>query len=1001
MLSLACVFQVSPALALDAARPLAEFTLTTWTRADGLPHGFIIDLEQSSEGYIWAATWRGAARFNGREFRIFDQAQLPWNEDGSVWKIARARDGGLLLGSQRFGLSRLRDGRWMRAWQPEPGTTLLSVVEDTAGRVWVGTREGVFRIDAAAVRKFSVQDGMPDGTALSMSEASDGAIWIGTSDGVARIDGEAVTAFGVEQGLPRGEIGMVLATADGAVRVGTKRGVYRLEGARFVAELPELPADEVTALLLDRDGALWIGTVGHGVFRATSRGIEQLGIDQGLPSAHVNTLLEDVQGNLWIGTHGGLSQLRAARFALYSAQAGLADDFVRAIVEDDAGDRWIATNGGVSRIRDGRIESLASGHPDASLSTLSLLARRNGEVWMGTYRDGIRVLAGGHMRALGRSEGLAGEEVRSMIEAADGSIWIGTASGLTRLRGDAATSWERIGEEPSQLYVRVLLEHSSGRIYLGMPNGLASTDGEDIVRLRPPGGQAPNVFGLHECTHGHLWVLGSGGLWRLRDGQWARLDSRHDLGRHTVFSMQSDGQGNDWFSTVQGLVAVDHAALERAIDDPKASLAEVRYADGPGSEGFSLNGGSTPSSLRTRDGRIWLASGQGAVVFDPQSLDHPVAAPPTVIERILVDGADRDALAASELAPGTRRIEFRYAGLSFLAQESIRYRHRLIGFDDDWSEVGGATAVSYTNLPPEDYRFEVEALVEGAVEAPRRAVHAFRVQPYLYERIEFQFGLAVLIACLAIVWFRRRTRALRERTAELQRLVDDRTRELSARGDRLEQADREKAELIARLEAQSLQLARHAREDGLTGLANRRELDRSLQEALDQARHAGQPLCLALVDIDHFKRINDDWGHGTGDEVLRGIAEAIRDEVRAPATAGRYGGEEFGLILPGMSIEDARALCDTLRRRVAGTISDLGSGPGDDAGSGPASSIAGSVQARARPAPSVPTAERIPTVTVSIGIADVSMIEQAAQAYDEADRHLYAAKRGGRNRVAG
>jgi len=366
-----------PCAALDASRPLAEFTLSTWTRNEGLPHGFVIDIEQSGEGYIWIATWRGAARFNGRTFEVFDQGRLPWNEDGSVWKIAAISDGSLLLGSQRFGLSRQQGGQWTQEWRPASGAALLSVIEDSLGRIWVGTRDGAYRLDAGGARRFSTADGMPDGSALSMSAGANGEVWVGTADGVARITGETVHAFGTAEGLPPGEIGMMLVSPDGAVRVGSKRGVFRLEGERFVAELPELPADEVTALLVDRAGALWIGTVGHGVFRASARGIEQLGTAQGLPSAHVNTLLEDVQGNLWIGTHGGLSQLRESRFALYSSADGLADDFVRSVVEDREGSLWIASNGGVSRVRGGRIEPLAERYPDAALSTLSLLARSN------------------------------------------------------------------------------------------------------------------------------------------------------------------------------------------------------------------------------------------------------------------------------------------------------------------------------------------------------------------------------------------------------------------------------------------------------------------------------------------------------------------------------------------------------------------------------------------------------------------------------------------------
>lgn len=968
LVGMALSSMLGEAVALNPDTPLAEFTLSTWTRAEGLPHNFVIDVEQSSEGYVWLATWRGAARFNGREFDIFDQQRLPWNEDGSVWKLARMRDGSLLLGSQRFGLTRQRDGAFSRVWQSETNAPLLSVIEDSRGRLWVGTRSGAVRLDGENQRRFSVADGLPDGTALSMAAAAEGVIWIGTADGAARIDNDRVTAFGAEQGLPPGEIGMVQVARDGTVRVGSKRGVYRLVGERFESEFDELPADEVSALLEDRSGAVWVGTVGHGVFRASPRGIEALGIEQGLPSAHVNTLLEDDRGNVWIGTHGGLSQLRETRFATYSNADGLADDFVRSMVEDNQGSVWVATNRGLSRIRGGRIESLASTYPDTALSTLSLLARRNGELWFGTYRDGVRVLDARGLRALTRSDGLAGEEVRSMIEATDGAIWLGMASGLTRWTTNGARSWSRVDGEPNQLYVRAMLQSASGRIYLGTPEGVAWTDGEQIGRLPLPDGRSVNVFGLHECAHGNLWALGSGGLWRLREDRWGRLGARHELGRDTVFGMVADGEGGDWLSTMKGLVAVRHDALERAIDDPAADLELARYGDGPGSEGFSLNGGATPSSLRTRDGRIWLASGQGAVVFDPRTLDQPIAPPPTVIERIVIDGAEREATLSHVVPPGTRRIEFGFAGLSYLAPESVSYRHRLLGFDAQWSAPGRAASISYTNLPPGHYRFEVQALVADARAAPRTAVHEFRVQPFLYQRTGFQLGLAATVGLLGAGWLRRRTGMLRRQALALQALVDERTRELSLRSDRLEQADRDKAILIAQLEAQSIQLARHAQEDGLTGLSNRRALDRALDVALNEARASGRPLSLALIDVDHFKRINDHCGHGTGDDVLRRVAAALRSVATNASMIGRYGGEEFALVMPDTELAAARAHCEQLRLAVADAVGEL--------------DLAG-----------------LP-LTVSIGVADVSGLD-LIQAYAAADRLLYEAKRAGRNRVAG
>ena len=956
-------------VALDPDSPLAEFTLKTWGREDGLPHGLVIDLEQSSDGYVWAATWQGAARFNGREFVNFDQQRLPWIPDGAAWSLTNAADGSLLLASQRYGLSRRRDGQWT----PEPGlegelSRLFAVAEDAAGILWMATERGLLSRVDGRLKRYGVKDGLPDSAVLSLSTAANGEMWVGTANGAARVDGEVITAFGPEQGLPPGEIGMVLSARDGSIRVGSKQGAYRFDGEHFVRDPAGLPQDEVSALLVDSRGTLWVGTIGNGIFRASARGLEQLDTGQGLPSNHVNALLEDSQGNIWIATHGGLAQLRETRFAQYSRGDGLADDFARAVVEDAAGVLWVATNSGVSRIVDGRIEPLGPQYPDASLSTLSLLARNNGEIWFGTYNQGIRVFTPKGMRSIGRDDGLVGDEIRAMLDSSDGAVWVGTASGLTRLGNDGPRSWTQLDGSSRTIYVRALLQASDGRVWIGMQQGLAWSDGKQVVLLDGFAADPVNVFGLHECEHGALWVVGAGGIRRLKGGKLDRLDARHQMDSAAIFGMLSDGHGTDWLSTADGLVGIDHAALERAMDGDPGALPMTRYGDGPGSESLALNGGSNPAIQRSRDGRIWLATSQGVEVFHPDALERPVAPPPTVIERIQVDGVDREPGAPMELQAGSRRIDFDYAGLSYLAPESLRYRHRLDGFDDDWVDAGAATTVSYTNLVPGDYRFEVEALVERASGPPRRAAQAFKLQAELYQTAAFRAAAVVLALLASVLLYSYRVAGLRRQALNLQSQVEQRTSELQTRGESLERADREKAALIERLRDQTLLLERHAREDELTGLANRRRLDAAMPETVAQCRAQGRPLAVALIDIDHFKQINDNLGHAVGDDVLRRIGERIRTHAHAPIVAGRYGGEEFAIILPGFTLEDARTWCETLRVSMVKEPFDV-----------------------------LPPNHAL---TISIGIiADDG--GNPADLYATADLQLYAAKHSGRNRVCG
>jgi diguanylate cyclase (GGDEF)-like protein len=157
------------------------------------------------------------------------------------------------------------------------------------------------------------------------------------------------------------------------------------------------------------------------------------------------------------------------------------------------------------------------------------------------------------------------------------------------------------------------------------------------------------------------------------------------------------------------------------------------------------------------------------------------------------------------------------------------------------------------------------------------------------------------------------------------------------------------------------------RTDGLTGLANRREFMTQLERESHRQARSGRPMCVLLFDVDHFKQVNDNWGHPVGDEVLAGIGRILREHTRERVdTAARYGGEEFVLLLPETDLGGATLVADKIRARLAEQVF---------------------------------TAEGQPfTVTQSVGIAEVAE-GQVAWALRVADRNLYQAKLAGRDRV--
>ena len=185
----------------------------------------------------------------------------------------------------------------------------------------------------------------------------------------------------------------------------------------------------------------------------------------------------------------------------------------------------------------------------------------------------------------------------------------------------------------------------------------------------------------------------------------------------------------------------------------------------------------------------------------------------------------------------------------------------------------------------------------------------------------------------------------------------------------LEDTDRLKTQLITQIRDQAAVFERLSQQDGLTGLLNRRALDERLAEEFARARRHQRPLSVALADLDHFKRINDTYSHQVGDRVLKVVAQLGREVVRQSDSLGRYGGEELMLVLPETMAAQAWALCEEWRARIAGY---------DWA------PIAAGLR-----------------VTLSCGLTDDTAVAHQERMVAHADRALYRAKQGGRNRTCG
>ena len=124
-------------------------------------------------------------------------------------------------------------------------------------------------------------------------------------------------------------------------------------------------------------------------------------------------------------------------------------------------------------------------------------------------------------------------------------------------------------------------------------------------------------------------------------------------------------------------------------------------------------------------------------------------------------------------------------------------------------------------------------------------------------------------------------------------------------------------EMTASLSARSRNLEKAALTDGLTGMQNRRYFDDALREYLGEFRRIDRPVGLMILDLDHFKQVNDTYGHDVGDEVLRSVAKCLKDMTRYHDVVARLGGEEFAVVAPNMDLELLTRFADRMRKAIA------------------------------------------------------------------------------------
>ena len=946
--------------------------------AQGLSQDSVMSIVQDQSGFLWLGTEDGLNRYDGVDIKRIvhsrsDPGSLPSNYISS---LAVDQQGRTWVGTDTGSLA-WRDAATGKFRRPvsaggqllvDPNIQLRAIFLDHRQRLWLATRDaGLIMVDPAAGtartfrRDLTDPKSLSDDSVYAVAEDSSGQIWVGTGDGLDRLDPESASfeRYGARlrplagAGKAAVRVNTVYVDSHGTIWAGSDSGLFRLDIPSSVLTLlrhnaadgGSLPGDRVTTLLEDGERRLWVGTAaGLALFDRRTDKCMSFRNDpanpQSLPDNNVIALYQDRSGLLWVGTKsGGVARWnpRSWSFGHYEFPEPERNN-VTSFAIDSKGTLYMGSfGGGLTAIdqRSGAVRhySAAAGSPVrlADATIMAMVVDDKDRIWLGTMNAGVERLDPntGKIRRFAfdpqNPASLPAMGVMSMFRSARGTIWVGTyGGGLARIDVDHDTVFRYPVTRESAVGLSsdratAIAEDAAGLIWIG-------TDGGGLNVLDPPSGRfrhflhdpdnatslsSSTVYSLHADQRGRVWVgTRAGGLDRvvgnpfsLDSVRFENLSESDGLPNSTIYGIESDAGGRLWLSSNRGIASYNP-------DD--RSIKSFRPSHGLQGDEFNFG-----AHYRGVDGTLYFGGPNGYNAFLPESL-HFNTHPPQValIELIKLNtsvAGPLDHLKAIELNHRDSVITMRFAALDFTGPGENHYQYRLEGFDREWIDAGNRGQATYTNLNGGRYLFKVRAANSDGAWNENGLAITLQVAPppwsTWWARALYFLALAALILAL---WRSQRRRLEREAAyaRRLQVEVKTRTAELAERNQQMELAN--------------VQLREASITDALTGLGNRRSLAEAMS-GFTPAQDAAVSV-LMIVDLDYLKPINDQHGHEGGDAVLVRMADILRHQFRSSDHIVRWGGDEFVVFCRDCDLNTASMLAERLRSAVSKTIFRVGEG---------------------------------------------------------------------------
>lgn len=773
-----------------------QYYFDNYSVKEGLAQSSVYAVEQAGNGELWLATASGVSKFNGNDF--INYTTEDGLAEGAVKTIYIDEKETVWLGHVGGGISRIINDSIEVALHM--GADITSFAGDNEGNLWASSyKGGVIKIqnpsevDKAKLnfKQYKGQEGISD-VVFQVYKLNNGNVCFVTDVGIKYYieQKDNFKKLSVKEMPSYFQITIMYESSNGSLWFGTYNGgAYEFNRSKNQLKIYDyrdgLAHNWITSFHEDKNGNMWIGTWGGGVTRVGKESkLTSIGVKNGLLDEKIRCISGDKEGNVLFGTkENGLLLFKGDQFEFLGKNQGLIDEHVWAILEDANKSIWVGTNKGITVFEDNKPIRQFSEESGLSFEEVRFIKQdKDNNVWLGTWGGGLMKFNDRYNK-FDMNYQVNMNMAQPLVTALDidneNNLWVGSTDGLVYYEID-----NNVGSRLSQddgLYgndISAIYADENNIVWVGSRGkGIAKISGSKIEKVQLGVSFTANCF--IKDKDGNLLIGTDGkGVFVFNGKKVTKKITTDDgLLSDYISLINIDNNGDVWIGTNKGLNRLSHT-------DGKISS----YGEKMGYIGIE----SKPNaSFKDQEGNLWFGTIKGAVKLNTSKVVENKLEPISKITRMRVNLEDRAMEHGLSLSYKEKSVIFDYSSICLTNPEAVRYQVMLEGADEDWRPITKQNFVTYSPLPPGNYKFKLKACNNNGVWNKEPITYSFKITPPFWQTAWF-IGLCVILVLIGVVAFIKvREKQLLKEKKVLEEKVQERTEEVVQKSQELERKNKD------------------------------------------------------------------------------------------------------------------------------------------------------------------------------------------------------------------